>query len=78
MIILVDRWAGSPHLGQCTPELDRHWMEDVALRHDWTPFREVMHLHSKLDANLFTLDIEHMNDDNMRYDAFMMTGLACH
>jgi hypothetical protein len=23
MVILVDRWAGSPHLGQCTPELIR-------------------------------------------------------
>jgi hypothetical protein len=43
-------------------------MEDVALGHDWTPFREVMHLHSTLDVDLFTLDVEHMDDDVMRYD----------
>jgi hypothetical protein len=24
MVILVDRWAGNPHIGQCTPELVRH------------------------------------------------------
>jgi hypothetical protein len=51
-------------------------MEDVALGHDWTPFREVMHLHSTLDADLFTLDVEHMDDDVMHYDTFMMIG-AC-
>jgi len=47
-------------------------MEDVALGHDWTPFKEEMHLHSTLDANLFTLDVEHMDDDVIHYDALMM------
>jgi len=58
------------------PELVRHWMEDDALGHDWTPFREVMLLHSTLDADLFTLDVEHMDGDVMHYDTFMMIG-AC-
>ena len=31
-----------------------------------------MLLHSTLDADLFTLDVEHMDDDVMHYDAFMM------
>jgi hypothetical protein len=43
-------------------------MEDVALGHAWTPFREVMHIH-------FTLDVEHMDDDVVHYDAFMMIGV---
>jgi hypothetical protein len=51
-------------------------MENVALGHDWTPFKEVMHPHSSLNANLFTLDVDHMDDDVMHYDAFMMIG-AC-
>jgi len=49
-------------------------MEDVLLAHDWTLFREVMHLHSTLDTDLFTLDVEHMDDDVMHYDTFMMIG----
>jgi hypothetical protein len=57
-------------------ELVRHWKEDVALGHDWTPFREVILLHSTLDIDLFTLDVEHVDDDIMRYDTFMMIG-AC-
>jgi hypothetical protein len=35
-----------------------------------------MHLHSTLEDDLFTLDVEHMDDDVMHYDAFMMIG-AC-
>jgi hypothetical protein len=76
MVRLVDRWVRSTHLGRCTLELDRHWMENVTLAHDWTPFREVMHLHSTLGAVLFTLDIELMDDGIMHYDAFMMI-VAC-
>ena len=40
-------------------------MEDVALAHDWTPCRDEMHLHYTLDAGLFTLDVEYMDDDVM-------------
>jgi hypothetical protein len=29
-----------------------------------------MHLHSTLDADLFILDVEHIYDDIMHYDAF--------
>jgi hypothetical protein len=35
-----------------------------------------MHIYSTLEDDLFTLDIEHMDDDVMHYDAFMMIG-AC-
>jgi hypothetical protein len=63
MVILVNRWVKISHLGQCTPKHVRHWMEDVALGHDWTPFKEVMHFHSTLDVDLLTMDIEHMDDD---------------
>jgi hypothetical protein len=41
-------------------------MEDIALAHDWTLFRETMHPFSTLDVGLFTLDIEHIDDDVMR------------
>jgi hypothetical protein len=47
------------------PEVIGHWMEDVALAHDWIPCRDEMHLHSTLDVGLFTLDVEHMDDDVM-------------
>jgi hypothetical protein len=58
MVILVDKWERIPHLGLCTPELVRNWMEDVALGNYWTPFGVVMHLHSTLEIYLFTLDID--------------------
>jgi hypothetical protein len=45
-------------------------MEDVALGDDWTPLGEVMTLLSTLDVDLFTLDVEHIDDDVMCYDAF--------
>jgi hypothetical protein len=43
-------------------------MEDVALGHAWTPFREVMHIH-------FNLDVDRIDDDVVHYDAFMMIGV---
>jgi hypothetical protein len=64
-VMLEHKWARSPHLGHCTPGIIRHWMEDVALTQDWTPCRDEMHLHSTMDIGLFTLDIEHMDDDIM-------------
>jgi hypothetical protein len=54
-VMLAHRWARSPHLGHCTPEVIRHWMEDVALAHDWIPCRDEMHLHSTLDVESFHL-----------------------
>jgi hypothetical protein len=60
MVILVERWERIPHLGESTQDIIRHLMEDIAMGHDWTPFKEVMHLHSTLDGDLFTLDVEHM------------------
>ena len=72
--MLAHRWARSPHLVECTLELIGHQMEDVALGHAWEPFREVMHIHSTLDIDISTLDVEHMDDDIVCYDAFMMVG----
>jgi len=40
-------------------------MEDVALVHDWIPCRDEMNLHSTLDVGIFTLGIDHMDDDVM-------------
>jgi len=64
-VTLAQRWARSPHLGHCTTEIIRHWMEDVVLTHDWIPCKDEMHLHPTLDVDLFTLDVEHMDDDVM-------------
>jgi hypothetical protein len=64
-VMLAHRWARSPHLGHCTPEVIRHWMENVALTQDCTPCRDEVHLHSTTDVGLFTLDVEHMDDDIM-------------
>jgi hypothetical protein len=40
-------------------------MEDVALAYDWIPCRDEMHLRSTLGVGIFTLDIEHMDDNVM-------------
>jgi hypothetical protein len=58
-------WERIPHLGCCTLKDIWNWMKDVALVHDWTPCKNKMHLHSTLDASLFTLNVEHMDDDIM-------------
>jgi hypothetical protein len=65
LVMMVGKWAESPHLGQCTPHLVQHLMEDIALGYAWTPLREVMLDHSTLDTNLTTLDIELLDDDIM-------------
>jgi hypothetical protein len=75
IVMPAHRWARSPHLGHCTPKVIRHWMEDVSLAHDWIPSRDEKHLHSTLDVDLFTLDVEHMDDDTMSPS---WVGLACH
>jgi hypothetical protein len=75
IVMLAHRWERSPHLGRCTPEVIRHWMEDVALTHDWTPCKDEMHLHSTLDACLFTLDVEHMDDDVMDWGLLTIGAL---
>jgi hypothetical protein len=53
-------------------DLLRHCMEDIEIRHDWTPFREVKLIHSTLDTELFSLYTKHMDNEIMCYDAFMM------
>jgi hypothetical protein len=64
-VMMASRWAESPKLGQCTPYLVQHLMEDVALGYAWTLLREVMHDHSTLDVGPPTLDIELCDDDIM-------------
>jgi hypothetical protein len=65
MVMMAGRWEEIPHLGQCTPHLIQHLMEDVALGYAWTLLREVMHDHSTLDVGLPTLDVELLDDDIM-------------
>jgi hypothetical protein len=67
MVILVDRWAGSPHFWTVYPQHDSTWFEDVALDDDWAPLGEVMSPFSPWTMSLFTLDIELLDDDVMHY-----------
>jgi hypothetical protein len=43
MVMVAQRWAGSPHPGLYTPETIMHWMEDVALGDDWMTHRDDIH-----------------------------------
>jgi hypothetical protein len=63
--IPTHRWARSPCLGALYTEVIRHWMEGIALMHDWIPCKDNMHLHSTLYVGLFTFDVAHMDDDIM-------------
>jgi hypothetical protein len=65
MVTMACRWTGSPHLGQCTPHLIHHLMEDVALGYAWTLLREVVHDHSTLDDFLLTPNVGLLDDDVM-------------
>jgi hypothetical protein len=66
MVTMAGRWVESPHLGQCTPHLIQHLMEDVALGYAWTLLGEVINGHSTLDVGLPTLDVEFLDNDIMR------------
>ena len=50
-------------------------MKDVALASDCIACRDVMHLHSTLDVGIFTLDVEHMDDDVMDYGLLAIGAL---
>jgi hypothetical protein len=63
MVILVDRWAGSPHFWTVYPQHDSTWFEDVALDDDWAPLGEVMSPLFTLDDELYTLDVDCFEDD---------------
>jgi len=63
--MLAHKWPKIQQLGACTLEIIKHRIKDVALAQDWIPCKDDMHFHSTLDAGLFTLDIEHMDDDVM-------------
>jgi hypothetical protein len=54
-----------PTIGQCTPRLVEHSMEDIVLGYAWTPLKEVIVDHSTLEIDLQTLDIELLDDDTM-------------
>jgi hypothetical protein len=43
MVMVAQRWVGSPHPGLYTPETIMHWMEDVALGDDWMTHRDDIH-----------------------------------
>jgi hypothetical protein len=65
MVMMVGRWTGIPHLGQCTPQLIEHLLEEVAFGYAWKLLREVVHNHFTLDNGLLTLDIGLLDDDVM-------------
>ena len=65
IVMMANRWAESPHLGQCTPHLLQHLIKDIALHYDWKPIKEVILDHFTLDAGLPTLDVDLLDDDVM-------------
>ena len=39
MTMMAHKWAGSQHLGKCTPYIIQHLMDNVALGYDWKLLR---------------------------------------
>jgi len=44
MVMVAQRWEGSPHPELYTPETIMHWMEDIALGDDWRAHRDDIQL----------------------------------
>jgi hypothetical protein len=49
-------------------------MEEIALAQDWRLFGEMMHPLSTMDASLYTLDVEHFEDDVTHVMMVIMVG----
>jgi hypothetical protein len=37
LVMMAHKWVEIPHLGQCTPGLITHWIEDVSPIDSWIP-----------------------------------------
>jgi hypothetical protein len=74
LVMLFNKWAGSPHFWIVYPQHDRNWFVDIALNDDWAPLREMMSPLFTLEDELYTLDIEYFEDDITHVMDMMMVG----